>query len=194
MKTTKAFTLIEILVVATIIILLSVGGVVTYSQFGKQSRDARRKADIEQVRAALEMYKSNNVNSSYPTAEESLNILVTNSYLKAIPLDPKTKATYITYTAICSGTPSICTTYTLEGQLEDGTIYQTDPLGGSIILLPTPTTPPKEDPNCPLGGTYRSCGSFGCRCEHTVCLKGECNWVIGDGTSECIIGSSCEYY
>jgi len=142
---TFGFTLVEILVVATIVALLAAGGVVSYSQFGKQSRDARRKADIEQVRAALEMYKSNNVSSSYPTAALGLDTLVTGTikYLNAIPLDPKTNATYITYTPLpngCNGSTTVCTNYTLTGALDNGDIYQTDPLGGTTVTA-TPTPP-----------------------------------------------------
>jgi len=61
----KSFTLIEILVVATIIALLATAATITYAQLTKQSRDARRKTDLEQIRAALEMYRSNN-NQYYP--------------------------------------------------------------------------------------------------------------------------------
>ncbi len=61
----NAFTLIEILVVVTIIGLLAGVGAVTYSQFIKQSRDARRKADLELIRSALEQYRADN--DTYPS-------------------------------------------------------------------------------------------------------------------------------
>ena len=51
----KSFTLIEILVVATIIGLLTASATVAYSQFAKQSRDARRQSDLQSIRAALEI-------------------------------------------------------------------------------------------------------------------------------------------
>ncbi|MBI4004548.1 prepilin-type N-terminal cleavage/methylation domain-containing protein, partial [Candidatus Roizmanbacteria bacterium] len=60
MTNQKAFTLIEILVVATIIGLLLAGAVASYTTLNRSSRDARRKADAEQIRSALEMYRSNN--------------------------------------------------------------------------------------------------------------------------------------
>ena len=62
----KSFTLIEILVVVTIMSLLASIAAVSYSQFVKQGRDARRKTDIEQIRAAIEMYR--NFNSVYPSS------------------------------------------------------------------------------------------------------------------------------
>jgi len=82
----KSFTLIEILVVTTIIVLLTATAAVSYSQFLKQSRDTRRKADVEQIRAALEMYRS--VNDTYPTV--GLSQLTTPTvYIQSIPKDPK---------------------------------------------------------------------------------------------------------
>lgn len=62
----KAFTLVEILVVVTIISLLASIAAVSYSRFVKQSRDARRKTDVEQIRAAIELYRT--FKGSYPTS------------------------------------------------------------------------------------------------------------------------------
>jgi general secretion pathway protein G len=113
----KSFTLIEILVVATIIGLLAAGAAVSYSQFSKQSRDAKRKADLEQIRAALEMYRSNN--NSYPTTitiscSSSGGITdASNTYLSQIPKDPKC-STYTYYGSISTND------YTLAAYLEAG--------------------------------------------------------------------------
>ena len=94
------FTLIEILVVATIIGMLAAVAAVSYSSFTKSSRDARRKADMEQIRAALEMYRSNSVNGQYPAAAavsftcpgNSPLSDGTNTYLTKIPNDPRCAA------------------------------------------------------------------------------------------------------
>lgn len=93
MKKIKGFTLIEILVVVTIISLLTSAAVVSYTQLGKQSRDSKRKADIEQIRAALEMYRSNDSSSYYYTS--SFNDYCTSfpglsGYIGSMPSDPKT--------------------------------------------------------------------------------------------------------
>lgn len=90
----QSFTLIEILVVATIIGLLAVGGLVSYSQITKQSRDAKRKADLEQIRAALEMYRSNNNQYiSSPSSGDCSSVVsyLTSGtiYLQNIPTDPQ---------------------------------------------------------------------------------------------------------
>ena len=56
----KGFTLVEMLVVATIIALLSAAGFVSYATANRNARNGKRKADLEQVRAALELYRSDN--------------------------------------------------------------------------------------------------------------------------------------
>jgi general secretion pathway protein G len=108
----KGFSLIEILVVATIIGLLAAGAAISYGQFMKQSRDAKRKTDLEQVRAALEMYRSNNNN--YPSGDwSSLGTALTGAtkYIGRMPADPKSPTYSYYYT-------SGGTTYTLGSYLE----------------------------------------------------------------------------
>lgn len=86
------FTLIEVLVVTAIIGLLAVAGVVSYTSLNRSSRDSRRKADLEEIRAAFEQWRSDY--GSYPT---SLTVncaaggLVSgaNTYLAQIPKDPQ---------------------------------------------------------------------------------------------------------
>jgi len=92
----KSFTLIEILVVATIIGLLAAASTISYSQLSKETRNNRRKVDLDQIRSALEMYRSNN--DVYPA---SLNDLTTPVvYLKSIPSDPKSPTYSYTYSKV----------------------------------------------------------------------------------------------
>jgi len=100
MNKNNGFTLIEILVVATIIVLLTATAAVTYSTLLKQSRDAKRKTDLEQVRAALEMYRSNNdeyisTSRNYNCANAAFNYLTTpTKYIESMPTDPKSDSNY----------------------------------------------------------------------------------------------------
>lgn len=109
MKKFKGFTFIEILVVVTIIGLLTSVAVATYSIFLKQSRDAKRKADLEQTRAALEMYRS--TNNTYPTVGLSELTTPPTVYIQTVPTDPKDP----TYTYYYTGSIS---DYTIGAYLE----------------------------------------------------------------------------
>ncbi len=80
----KGFTLIELLVVITIILVVSGIGLVTYTGAQTRARDTKRKADLEQIRSVLEMYRD--VNDLYPDA---LSNLTADGYLDSIPDDPK---------------------------------------------------------------------------------------------------------
>src|SRR3989344_4750312 len=60
------FTLVELLIVITIISTLSGIGFAVFGNATRNARDAKRKADLEQIRTALEMYKADN--GRYPQA------------------------------------------------------------------------------------------------------------------------------
>lgn len=95
----NGFTLIEVLVAVTIIAVLVSIGVVSYGSVNKRSRDAKRKGDVEQLRSALEMYRSDN--GYYPNAgsgswtdASSLSTTLVSMYLPGVPADPKSTQTY----------------------------------------------------------------------------------------------------
>jgi prepilin-type N-terminal cleavage/methylation domain-containing protein len=116
----KGFTLIELLVVISII-----GILIGLSVFGlqgarKASRDAVRKADLEQLRSGLGMYKADC--NTYPAALDlssstSLNgdgtsspsCLATNVYIAATPVDPISPAANYVYSTTGGITYTICT-------------------------------------------------------------------------------------
>lgn len=120
-KLIKGFTLIELLVVLMIIGLLA-----AISMFGLQGarqagRDAKRKADLENIRGAIEALRSDC--SSYPLTNQltfgaaltgaNCNPSNTNSYMSRVPQDPQSPTG--SYCYISSGT-----TYTLCARLEQG--------------------------------------------------------------------------
>ncbi len=55
----SGFTLVELLVVISIIAILSVIGITVYSSVQKNARDARRRGDIDSIAMALEVNKKN---------------------------------------------------------------------------------------------------------------------------------------
>lgn len=105
----KGFTLIEILVVIVIIGILAGFSLTAFSSSRKTARDARRKADLEQIRAALEIYRADNgqypplnggtwctqiSNSTYPQVK---NALEGGGYISSVPQDPIYAGTYKDY-------------------------------------------------------------------------------------------------
>lgn len=93
-KSNRGFTIIELLVAATVIAVLITIGMVSYAPVNKRSRDTKRKSDVEQLRSALEMYRADN--GYYPntgggswTNASGLSGVLVASYMPVIPTDPK---------------------------------------------------------------------------------------------------------
>ncbi|GAB4219107.1 MAG: hypothetical protein Fur009_3580 [Candidatus Microgenomates bacterium] len=90
MKSKKAFTLLELLLV--IIILGVLSSLITSNFFTslKKGRDAKRKGDLEQIQRALELYYEDK--KAYPTSlnfDQSLTDNETGKvYMQKIPNDP----------------------------------------------------------------------------------------------------------
>lgn len=118
--TRKGFTLIELLVVVSIIAVLTSIGLAVFTSSQKKARDARRQADLEAVRSALELYRSDNPTVGYPApaGAQGYNGLccaagtALRSYLSALSLDPKNGTTYF-YSYTGGGT-----TYVLSAKQE----------------------------------------------------------------------------
>lgn len=92
----KGFTLVELLVVISIIAILSVVGITIFSSVQKSARDTRRKADLRAIAGALEIYKNNT--GTYPLAATGWRYStqaqpwipgLDSTYMPAIPTDPK---------------------------------------------------------------------------------------------------------
>lgn len=137
----KGFTLIELLVVITIIAFLSTMGLVLYSQFTKNARDARRQSDLKFIQSALEDYHSDLL--FYPTAIGLNDVLSSGAtftsdtgigsgvapstgkkYLNEVPKDPiVSTATPYCYTATPSScdnsSTNSCKSYNIYAKLEN---------------------------------------------------------------------------
>jgi general secretion pathway protein G len=90
----KGFSLVELLVVISIIAILVSVGSISYARSLKLSRDAKRKTDLEQIRQALETYRAEN--GIYP-ATASLTAELVPDYINSIPEDPKEDGLVYTY-------------------------------------------------------------------------------------------------
>jgi len=105
----QGFSLIELLVVMTIIIVISAVAMVNYAGAGKKARDSRRIADLEKIRMALEAVRQ--VGNTYPVASAGQASGLVPTYLSIWPADPK--ANSYTYT---QDTPY---TYHIDAVMED---------------------------------------------------------------------------
>lgn len=93
MKNKKGFTLIELLVVIMILGVLSSLIIGNFFTSLKKGRDARRKADLEQIQRALEMYYEDK--RAYPTQAPGNGFIFNGefsedgkTYMKKVPNDP----------------------------------------------------------------------------------------------------------
>ncbi len=121
-KNNDGFTLLELLVVIGIIGLLISIAAVSYSAAQGKTRDARRKADIKGIQAAMEQAYSASATSSYPGTStcpvaNASSCTAISSYFSSgtIPVDPGTNAYLITV--------SSTSTYTVCATLENASTF-----------------------------------------------------------------------
>lgn len=91
------FTLLELLVVISIIGILIALGTASYTTAQKKGRDARRQSDMRSLQNALEQY--NSLNGQYPgngaTVGDCNAVDITEVLPAGFPVDPKTGADYV---------------------------------------------------------------------------------------------------
>lgn len=127
------FTLLELLVVIGIIGILIAMSSMGYVNYSQKSRDSRRRIDIQQLRSALELYRSNTSEGVYPTTSEygsgTSSVLVTAGLLQAIPVDPQGNAyVYTPLPANCNNTSTFCISYTIRTTFEiNNQVYTVSP-------------------------------------------------------------------
>jgi len=84
----KGFTLIELLVVIAIIGILASFAIASFTSAQAKGRDSRRKADLDAIKKALELYRGDQTAGTVPDAIDGTQ-LTTPGYIKTMPKDPK---------------------------------------------------------------------------------------------------------
>ncbi len=84
-RTDAGFTLMEIMIVMALIVTLAGVGVTMYGNSVRRAKEATLKEDLFRLRDALDQYYADK--NKYPS---SLDELVSDKYLRAVPVDPFT--------------------------------------------------------------------------------------------------------
>jgi general secretion pathway protein G len=87
MKKESGFTLIELMVVISLIVVLAGMGLVQYRNSIVRSKEAVLKKDLFEMRDAIDQYYADK--NEYPA---TLDALVSDGYLRHMPKDPFTNA------------------------------------------------------------------------------------------------------
>jgi general secretion pathway protein G len=80
----RGFTLVELMIVMTIIGILSAIAIPSFIQSVKKAKEAALKEDLHTMRMAIDSY------TDKEKAPQSLDDLVQSGYLKSMPIDPMT--------------------------------------------------------------------------------------------------------
>jgi general secretion pathway protein G len=83
----SGFTLIELMVVMALIVVLAGIGLATYTNSVRRSREAALKEDLFQLRSVIDQYYADK--NKYPP---TLDALVSEKYIRALPVDPFTNS------------------------------------------------------------------------------------------------------
>ena len=141
-----AFTLIELLIVITILGILAGLTLASYSGTQERSRDSRRKTDLDAIKKALELARQDTPGAyNYPICinpasdncllDDNNSSILAPTYMKAVPKDPKTASGYAYYTLTATnGACTIsCVSYKLVTCLENARDTQKDATNNTTV-------------------------------------------------------------
>ena len=87
LRCARGFTLIELLIVISLITILATMGLVQYKNSMQSAREAVLNTDLFRMRDAIDQYYADK--GKYPS---SLDTLVSDGYLRKVPVDPITNS------------------------------------------------------------------------------------------------------
>src|SRR5687768_17453018 len=98
---TSGFTLMEMMIVMVLIVILAGIGLSVYGNSVQRAKEAALKEDLFRMRDAIDQYYADK--NKYPN---SLEDLVSEKYLRAVPVDPFTTTTDSWQTTMSDPDPS----------------------------------------------------------------------------------------
>lgn len=105
MRKSLGLTLIELLITIAIVAVISAIGYATYDNAQKKARDSKRKNDLRDIQVALQLYYQDTgyypnsttgsafTKKSTDTGASGWDSVLSTSYIKQMPKDPKNTAT-----------------------------------------------------------------------------------------------------
>ncbi len=121
--TSRGFTLVELLVVITIISILAAVVMSSLNSARIRGRDGQRIGDIKRIEIALGQYYDKYDRYPATIGPATASVLVTEGFLDSLPLDPRNNSVY-SYAAFVSGIAAgtaLCSSYHLGADLESST-------------------------------------------------------------------------
>ena len=97
----NGFTLIELMIVMALIVVLASIGLAMHANSQTRAREAVLKEDLFRLRDAIDQYYADK--NMYP---QSLEALVSDKYLRAIPVDPFTQSADTWQTTMSESDPA----------------------------------------------------------------------------------------
>lgn len=88
----KGFTLVELMIVITVIAILATIAVVSFTRVQKQARDTKRKAEVKSLQTALQAYFTEKTTYPIVPAGGIASAVLTGlspTYISSIPTAPK---------------------------------------------------------------------------------------------------------
>lgn len=185
----NAFTLVELMIVVSILAILAFIGIAYFRGQIFKGNDAKRKGDLNRIKIAVEEYEKDN--NCYPQSVSCTSPTTLQPYLDQIPCDPATHTPYYYEPDISN--PACARWYRIYARLENLTdaaitpgigqndnFYQSSsnapPPAGTLPTNPAPPPPtPSAQPSVPPG----FCGFYGC-------INGQCQALTLDpATGRC---------
>lgn len=171
----RGFTLIEVLVVTSLLIILALFGYGAFQNNIIRARDSRRKADLTEIRKAF--YSFHDDNDRYPFYEEFECGMEWQPYMERVPCDPTNNATY----RYSHTTDQYGSFFRIYAQLEGGGTFE---VSSENVDYGMGSEEEGEEPTC--GINPHICIPNVC----SQCCPGA-NYICNARGTRCIFDASC---